>query len=105
MPLVAGPNPRTQCVNRTLSLGAIVALHWRMATLVRLAKSRLTMYAGDHNPPHFHVLANDGSEALIELASLRVIDGSVRPAVLREALAWANQNAALLAKRWKELNP
>ena len=63
------------------------------------------MYAGDHNPPHFHVLANDGSEALIDLASLRVIDGTVRPTVLKEALAWASQNVALLATKWKVLNP
>jgi hypothetical protein len=76
-----------------------------MATLIRLQKSRLTMYAGDHNPPHFHVLASDGCEALIDLASLRVIDGTVRPAVLKEALAWASQNVALLATKWKELNP
>ena len=76
-----------------------------MATLIRLAKSKLTMYAGDQNPPHFHVLANDGSEALIDLASLRIVDGTVRPAVLKEALAWASQNVALLATKWKELNP
>lgn len=76
-----------------------------MATLIRLQKSRLTMYAGDHNPPHFHLLASDGCEALIDLASLRVIDGTVRPAVLKEALAWASQNVALLATKWKELNP
>jgi hypothetical protein len=76
-----------------------------MATLIRLQKSRLTMYAGDHNPPHFHVLASDGCEALIDLASLRVIDGTVRPAVLKEALAWASLNVALLATKWKELNP
>jgi hypothetical protein len=76
-----------------------------MATLIRLQMSRLTMYAGDHNPPHFHVLASDGCEALIDLASLRVIDGTVRPAVLKEALAWASQNVALLATKWKELNP
>lgn len=76
-----------------------------MATLIRLAKSKLTMYASDHNPPHFHVLANDGSEALIDFASLRIIDGTVRPAVLKEALAWASQNVALLATKWKELNP
>ncbi len=63
------------------------------------------MYAGDHNPPHFHVLANDGSEALVDLASLRVIDGSVRPTVLKEALAWASQNVAPLSSKWKELNP
>ena len=43
-----------------------------MATLIRLPRSKLTMYAGDHNPPHFHVLANDGSEALIDLASLQL---------------------------------
>jgi hypothetical protein len=76
-----------------------------MATLIRLQKSKLTMYPGDHNPPHFHVLANDGSEALIDLANLRAIDGTVRPAVLKEALAWASQNVALLATKWKELNP
>ena len=76
-----------------------------MATLIRLPRSKLTMYAGDHNPPHFHVLANDGSEALIDLASLRVIDGTVRPAGLKESLAWASQNVALLATKWKELNP
>jgi len=76
-----------------------------MATLVRLAKSKLTIYAGDHNPPHFHVLTHDGSEALIDLASLRVIDGTVRPAVLKEAVAWASQNLGLLATKWKELNP
>ena len=63
------------------------------------------MYAGDHNPPHFRVLANDGSEALIDLASLRVIDETVRPAVLKESLAWASQNVALLDTKWKELNP
>jgi hypothetical protein len=51
------------------------------------------------------VLASDGCEALIDLASLRVIDGTVRPTVLKEALAWASQNVALLATKWKELNP
>ena len=76
-----------------------------MATLARLPKSKLSMYAGDHNPPHFHVLANDGSEALVDLASLQVIDGSVRPTVMKEALAWASKNVAQLTSKWKELNP
>jgi hypothetical protein len=34
-----------------------------------------------------------------------VIDGTVRPTVLKEALAWASLNVALLATKWKELNP
>ncbi len=63
------------------------------------------MYAGDHNPPHFHVLANDGAEAWVEIASLQVIYGAVRPAALKEALAWAGANAVVLAAKWKELNP
>ena len=75
-----------------------------MPTLARLAGSKVTMYAADHNPPHFHVLANDGTEAWVELASLEVIYGAVRPAVLREALAWAGANKAVLAAKWKELN-
>lgn len=63
------------------------------------------MYAGDHNPPHFHVLANDGAEAWVEIASLQVIYGAVEPAALKEALAWAGANAVVLAAKWKELNP
>lgn len=62
------------------------------------------MYAADHNPPHFHVLASDGTEAWVEIASMKVVYGAVRPAVLREALAWAGANKAVLAAKWKELN-
>ena len=76
-----------------------------MPTLARLPKSKLAMYAADHPPPHFHVLATDGSEAIVELGSLRVLSGAVRSAALVEALAWASQNAATLADKWKELNP
>lgn len=47
-----------------------------MPTVIRLQKSKITMYAGDHNPPHFHVLASDGAEAWVALASLEVIWGS-----------------------------
>ncbi|CAN5293032.1 hypothetical protein BH11PSE9_BH11PSE9_03860 [soil metagenome] len=76
-----------------------------MPTLARFSKSKLAMYAGDHNPPHFHILANDGSEAWVELATRQVIWGAVRPASLKEALDWAGRNTALLAAKWKELNP
>ena len=92
-------------IARPTAHGATIALQCHVATLVRLPKSKLTIYAGDHTPPHFHVLANVGSEALVDLASLLVIDGSVRPAVLKEARAWADQNVALLTTKWKELNP
>ncbi|MDC6171262.1 DUF4160 domain-containing protein [Paucibacter sp. XJ19-41] len=63
------------------------------------------MYADDHNPPHFHVLANDGKKALVEIASLTVIAGEVRSGTLKEALGWAGSNKATLVAKWKELNP
>jgi hypothetical protein len=76
-----------------------------MPTLTRLPQCKVTMYAGDHNPPHFHVLANDGDEAWVELASLQIIWGSVTRTAMKEALAWASQHGPLLLAKWKELNP
>ncbi len=76
-----------------------------MPTLARLAASKVTMYAADHNPPHFHILTNDGAEAWVEIGSLAVIHGRIRAAALKEALAWAESNNAWLLTKWKELNP
>jgi hypothetical protein len=76
-----------------------------MPTLARLHSCKLTMYVNDHNPPHFHVLANDGSNALVALATLTVIAGSVNAATLKEAQAWAGNHATVLAAKWKALNP
>lgn len=41
----------------------------------------------------------------VSIERLVVIVGSVKPAVLRQALTWANENRDLLRARWKELNP
>ena len=76
-----------------------------MPTVIRLSKSKITMYAGDHHPPHFHVLASDGAEAWVALSSLEVIWGAVSRAALKEAMAWAGQHRFLLAEKWTELNP
>jgi hypothetical protein len=76
-----------------------------MATLVRLAQSPITMYAGDHLPPHFHVRMNDGREVLLEIDALAVLRGNIARRELAEALAWAVANRAALAAMWKELNP
>lgn len=62
------------------------------------------MYLKDHPPPHFHVLSHDGTEALVNLKTLQVIDGGVPPAALKEALQWAAANAVVLNRTWKELS-
>jgi hypothetical protein len=63
------------------------------------------MYPADHNPPHFHILANDGRQCLVQIGTLVVLNGNVSAAALAEALAWAGQNAAALIALWTVLNP
>jgi len=76
-----------------------------MPTLARLRNGTITLYAKDHQPPHFHVRLNDGREALVEIASLAVVRGNIPRRELAEAQDWAASNQALLEKKWKELNP
>ena len=71
---------------------AIIALNiLPMPTIKRLPACSITLYAGDHLPPHFHVRFQDGRAALVEIASLTVLSGRVSR---RE-----------LAAKWEELNP
>lgn len=76
-----------------------------MPTLQRFTHCSIRMYAGDHNPPHFHVVTNDGSESLIEIGTLAVLRGGLAKRELAEALAWAGQNREYLHTKWRELNP
>lgn len=76
-----------------------------MPTLARFPQSKITMYAGDHLPPHFHVLMNDGREALVEISTLAVMRGSVPARELTDALTWAAANGVYLSQQWKVLNP
>jgi hypothetical protein len=61
---------------------------------------KITMYFGDHNPPHFHIVTPD-EEALVEIATLEIIEGRVPRAVLKPALEWARENKALLLAKWE----
>lgn len=74
-----------------------------MPTVVVLGGVKIAVYAGDHNPPHFHVLAADG-EALVTIVGLRVLAGDLPPRKLRRALEWARKNTSLLADVWTRLN-
>lgn len=76
-----------------------------MTTLKRLPTCTITLYAGDHLPPHFHVRMQDGREALVEIANLTVLSGRIARRELAAALEWATENRALLSAKWEELNP
>ena len=74
-----------------------------MPTLKRFGVVSIRMYADDHRPPHFHIVAPD-FEVLVSLSDLTVIAGEARTNDLAEALAWAKLHREALALKWIELN-
>jgi len=59
-----------------------------MPTLQRFGSVNVRMYADDHRPPHFHIVAPD-FQVLVRISDLTVIAGEARPTEIAEALAWA----------------
>ena len=74
-----------------------------MPTIKDFGGFRITMYFEDHNPPHFHIVSPT-QEAVVEIATLTVIAGTMTSARLRTALAWAAENRQLLIRKWNELH-
>ena len=74
-----------------------------MPTLRRFGAVSVRIYADDHRPPHFHIVAPD-FQVLVGISDLQLIEGDARPARLAEALAWARANREILALKWAELN-
>jgi hypothetical protein len=61
------------------------------------------MYADDHHPPHFHIVAHD-FQVLVRIADFAVIAGDALPSQIAEALGWAEAHQEWLALKWVELN-
>jgi hypothetical protein len=72
------------------------------ARLQRFSSSEIAMFFTDHPPPHFHVLGREGA-AQVRIDTLEVMASRGR-IDLREALAWAAENRALLEAKWAELS-
>jgi len=71
--------------------------------LQRFGSVSVRMYADDHRPPHFHIVAPD-FQVLVRISDLTVIAGEARPIEIAEALAWAQAHREMLALKWVELN-
>lgn len=74
-----------------------------MPILQRFGVVSVRMYADDHRPPHFHIVATD-FQVLVRISDMAVIAGEARPAQIAEAIAWATAHRAALALKWAELN-
>ena len=74
-----------------------------MPTLKRFGFVSVRMYADDHRPPHFHIVAPD-FQALVRISDFAVIAGQARLADIEEALQRARSERDFLARMWAELN-
>jgi hypothetical protein len=61
----------------------------------------ITMYADDHNPPHFHARYGD-YRAMIDIAAGDIIDGYMPRRALRLIQAWGEIHREELMENWKE---
>jgi Domain of unknown function (DUF4160) len=71
--------------------------------LHQIGKTIITVYANDHLPPHFHVVAPD-FEALIEIETLAVMVGSLGRS-RRSVMAWVTANVVTIKAEWNRINP
>jgi hypothetical protein len=53
----------------------------------------------DHPPPHFHV-RYDAQKAIVDIESLRVLEGRLTPRVLGMVIEWAAQHQQDLLEDW-----
>lgn len=65
-------------------------------------KIKLCIYA-DHAPPHFHLEGPDW-EALIDLRTFQILEGSAPTAVLREVKEYWAANLEHLWSEWRRIN-
>ena len=60
----------------------------------------ISMYYDEHNPPHFH--ARYGNDyVVIEISSLRIIEGKFSPRALGLVMEWASQRQEELMHNWE----
>lgn len=60
----------------------------------------ITMYYGDHAPPHFHARYG-GSRAAVDIRTLRVIAGSLPPRALGLVVEWGARRRDELLADWE----
>lgn len=75
-----------------------------MGRLTTIGKTIITVYPNDHLPPHFHAITTD-DEALIEIATMAILRGTLRPTARRKAVSWASENRQAIVAEWNRLNP
>lgn len=74
-----------------------------MATIVRLGNVKIAVYARDHAPPHFHVLAAEHA-ATISMKTLKITAGDLPVGTYNLVTDWATHHMDILVDAWTRLN-
>ncbi len=70
-----------------------------MPTVAIVEGVKIQFYAREHPPAHFHAVFAE-HRAQIEIASLRVLNGSLPHAKLAAVISWAETRRAALQRTW-----
>lgn len=62
----------------------------------------IQMYPRDHLPPHFHAVYT-GTDAVIGIRPVALLNGRLSPRVLALIVEWAQQHQAELLANWDRL--
>lgn len=62
----------------------------------------ISMYAGDHAPPHVHAYYGE-HEALIVITTGNVIEGSLPTTKMTRVQTWLEENRDDVMAKWREL--
>ena len=75
-----------------------------MPTIRRFANCKISIYANDHAPPHFHIEGR-GFRLVIAIDIMAIIIGNARDAAkAADAMEWASLNTAFLRAEWARIN-
>ena len=71
-----------------------------MPTISMFRGIKITMYWNDHMPPHFHA-SYGGSEVLVSILDLEVLEGDLPNKQLKMLLGWATFHQEELMENWE----
>ncbi len=60
----------------------------------------ITMYHGDHAPPHFHARYG-GKKAVVSIEPLEILHGRLPPRALGLVIEWASIHHSELIENWR----
>lgn len=70
-----------------------------MPTISSFRGIKITMYWKDHMPPHFHA-SYGGSEVLVSITDIEVLEGDLPGKQLKMLLGWAAFHQEELLENW-----